>query len=988
MDKWQSGNKDGLINCESLCYDRAKSCIVEHCLRAISFLDKMVSSPSISTPELVGIIAQACSIHNVQLEPSNFQQNDPVLTTTLSSRSSDPGQLIINLASQAKTLPVSLLLSDDPIALARLSPHLTNLANIPVVLHIETGVDHAPISTLLRSSGLALIYSRSAEDAKLNSVIAYKIAKVTGKGVIHWFDSLAGQTSPVDQNFLTIARRWVAGTDISASSTNGINGVNGHSNGNSTAEKVATSFEHRIQAICSTVPPELGKLPSSYFGPAEPTSLIVVLANENAVKPFLKKLPKETGVLYLRVYQPQSDLTSLVPTTVTNLVILEQAFDLVTRWSPLFLDFISAFNQSTDRIVPRIVSRTVGSISKASDALAALLDSLDPNAPFQAPTIGIVPTPRSSHSAVSVPKHEGAYTRILEATFRDRLQIVNNPNSLNDGNSPVSSTSPEFALGKLLADKASKDKLKSLVRELLANPTATAHVNSELRAALTNWLKNPTDPTVIEVIIKLLKAVPSNTAGKLAEIAKLSTHFNRPSNWIIGSDAWAYDLGSSGVHHTLSSEVDVNLLIIDTQPYLGAEAAMDPNRRGKKDIGLYAMNYGNAYVASVAVYGEYAQTARAIGEADKFEGPSIILAYLPDGDKDATKALEVLQETKRAIDSGYWPLYRWNPRKEFSTKPVWDPLDPHDPFQLDSEKIKNDLKVFLDRQNHLSLLAKSEPEYAGDINQSLGKSIEVARKSKALRAFEALSGAVDGPPLLVLFASDAGNAEKVAKRFNTRARARGLSSRVQIMDDFQPEDLALEVNVALITSTAGQGEFPQNGRLFWKALNGTRTAITSPTGGEGRNLGEVKYSVFAMGDSHYWPRPEDARYYNKPGKDLDRKLSELGAEKLCDLGLGDDQDPDGPQTGYKIWEASMWKALGVDTVDVIEAEPEPITNEHIKIASNFLRGTIAEGLRDTTTGALAESDGQLTKFHGNLISKCYSWSRSRHLLRYLPTRRS
>lgn len=85
---------------------------------------------------------------------------------------------------------------------------------------------------------------------------------------------------------------------------------------------------------------------------------------------------------------------------------------------------------------------------------------------------------------------------------------------------------------------------------------------------------------------------------------------------------------------------------------------------------------------------------------------------------------------------------------------------------------------------------------------------------------------------------------------------------------------------------------------------------------------------------------------------------------MAPIGLGDDQDADGAQTGYKIWEPTLWKAMGVDKVEVTEAEPEPITNEHIKIASNYLRGTIAEGLVDTSTGALAPSDGQLTKFHG------------------------
>src|SRR5258708_21921870 len=182
-------------------------------------------------------------------------------------------------------------------------------------------------------------------------------------------------------------------------------------------------------------------------------------------------------------------------------------------------------------------------------------------------------------------------------------------------------------------------------------------------------------------------------------------------------------------------------------------------------------------------------------------------------------------------------------------------------------------------------------------------------------------------------------------------------ARVQTMDSMQIAELKKEEHVAFITSTAGQGEFPQNGRDTSKALNAAAA--------RSEKLFEMlKYTVFGLGDSHYWPRPQDAHYYNKPSKDLDARLEILGADRIAPLGLGDDQDADGSETGYKIWEPLLWKALKVDSVEVTEAEPEPITNEHIKAASSYLRGTIVEGLRDFTTGALAASDTQLTKFHG------------------------
>ena len=189
---------------------------------------------------------------------------------------------------------------------------------------------------------------------------------------------------------------------------------------------------------------------------------------------------------------------------------------------------------------------------------------------------------------------------------------------------------------------------------------------------------------------------------------------------------------------------------------------------------------------------------------------------------------------------------------------------------------------------------------------------------------------MQGPPLLVLFASDGGGAEKVARRLATRAKLRGLGARVLAMDDYPVDELSSEPNVVFVTSTAGQGEPPQNGRLMMKALAKQPTGLLNE---------ETRFAVFGMGDSHYWPRPEDAGFYNKPGKDLDKRLAELGASRMPNLGLGDDQDADGWQTGYKAWEPQLWKALGVDSVTVTEAEPEPITNEHIKVASNYLRGT-------------------------------------------------
>nr|POE51861.1 sulfite reductase [nadph] subunit beta [Quercus suber] len=330
-------------------------------------------------------------------------------------------------------------------------------------------------------------------------------------------------------------------------------------------------------------------------------------------------------------------------------------------------------------------------------------------------------------------------------------------------------------------------------------------------------------------------------------------------------------------------------------------------------------------------------------EAEKFDGPSVVMAYLPYNQED-DNPITVLQETKKAVDIGYWPLYRWNPRED-------------DSFKLDSERIKHELQEFLRRDNHLTQLMRRHPQFHAGLSESYGSEVRQVQKRKAKDAYAALLEGLQGAPMTVLFASDNANAENLSKRLGNRGKARGLKTLVMAMDDYPLEDLSNEENVLLITSTAGQGEFPQNGRNFWEGVKNSTDL----------DLANVNFSVFALGDSHYWPRKEDKHYYNKPGKDLFARMLALGAKELIEIGLGDDQDPDGYQTGYAAWEPKLWDVLGVGNVTGIPDEPPPITNEDIKINSNYLRGTIAEGLLDESTGAISAADQQLTKFHGTYM---------------------
>ncbi|ORY64746.1 hypothetical protein BCR35DRAFT_308644 [Leucosporidium creatinivorum] len=803
-----------------------------------------------------------------------------------------------------------------PSQLIQLLPNLKALSTSPIVLQVSTQatLDHSPVLAL-RGSGLALLYSSNAAQAKANALVAARVA-ATGRGVVHFgeFDNV------VDFGFEGVTGEWIVSRDSATEEE-------GTTNALSTKPTVAALFS----TVFATLPNVLTAAPSTYSGTSSPEVLIVALGNASALA---ASLPSNAALLSLNLYRPlsSSQIRQLVPAGTKTVVTLEQVHNKAAKWSPLFLDVVGAFAEADEGVeVPTILSGTLGEVVDGAAAVQTVLDAV--KAGSTSFIVGTTPaTPAAvAASPVTPPKHESTYTNLLTEVFGERLWVANAPSLLPPSTPTISATSPEYALGHVLGAEKKRDELRQAVRDALATST----VDDATAKTLTAWLQDDRNS-------KTAKAASEAVASTNLPIR--DAEFSRKSNWIIGSEAWSHDLGSSGLHHALSTGADVNLLMIDTTPYTLPGDEKAPAQR-RKDAGLYAMTYGNAYVASVAVYGDFSQTLRAFAEADAYKGPSIILAYLPSGDDDSTRALEVLKATKKAIEIGTWPLYRWDPSADARGAEV---------FELDSEKIKADLRLFLDRQNHLTELSNRLPSFGEALEGSNGNKMVAAQKKKAREAFDALSGALEGPPLLVLFASDGGNAEKLAKKFATRARTRGVAARTLAFDDLPVEDLPLETNVAFFTSVAGQGEFPQNGREFWKAIQA----------GKVPDLANIQFSVFAMGDSHYWPRKEDAHYYNKAGKDLNKALLALNAQPFVEMGLGDDQDPDGPQTAYKIWEPAMWKALGVDSFESTEPELEPITNEHIKIASNYLRGTIKEGLEDKSTGALAESDGQLTKFHG------------------------
>ena len=902
-------------------------------------------------------------------------------------------------------------------------PHLYKLANYPIVIHAALDSngypDFSEISAI-RQCGFAFLQSETSQEAQDIAISAHALATRTGKGVIHFFDlHNSKHDPPIEPERASLLEDLLDAGNIREYQNSRIGGLSiytddGHqpmtmdtssppiavpapttnvvaskeqsketsrdasSAGSSERESSADSRPTASSAssvepvamrpvssqdvldtllhIWSKLEAATGRVyqPFEVTGPADAESALFIFGSTGIFVDELKNTTANSDyakilLITARLYRPWlgATLTERLPSSVKRIAVLEQIRKKTTKWGHVLMDLlISVRATGSPASAPLIVGHQLGFLEPATirQALRGILQNLQSPEPIQNLEIGASSrTNLQKATKPEQPKVESAYMKILDQVFAERLYIANRLGEAHAGISASVAVNPEFGFGSLLARTEHRTRF---VGEAQEAAKSREFITEAPKSWLSKWSLGANDAQKANALAPEVIARLSTDGSPLARnLLSSKGLFFKESQWLIGSDAWAYDLANSGVHHVLASGVNVNMLIIDSQPY-SERAASDASRR-KKDIGLYAMNFGNAYVASVAVYGSYTQVLEAMIEADKFNGPSVVVAYLPYN-RESDSPLTVLQETKKAIDLGYWPLYRWNPNNEDEGEPN---------FSLDSEHIKKELEEFLRRDNQLTQIMNRNPSFAANLSESYGTEVRAAQKRSAKDAYEQMLEGLYGAPLTILFASDNGNTESLAKRLGSRGKARGLKTIVMAMDDYPIEDLASEENVVMLTSTAGQGEFPQNGRAFWEAVKGTGEI----------DLTNVNYSVFALGDSHYWPRKEDKIYYNKPGKDLDARIAFLGGKRLADVGLGDDQDPDAYQTGYAEWEPKLWAALNVDKVEGLPEEPPQLTNEDIKIQSNFLRGTIEEGLQDTSTGSISASDSQLTKFHGTYM---------------------
>ena len=270
----------------------------------------------------------------------------------------------------------------------------------------------------------------------------------------------------------------------------------------------------------------------------------------------------------------------------------------------------------------------------------------------------------------------------------------------------------EFGFGMRLAVDQNRDTLKTYVEKVLACDEAPADLKEALEGAMAHFDNSKTEEAIAAQ--NKAKAVIAKYADKdcadLAKVRELQDYFTDKSVWIIGGDGWANDIGYGGIDHVLAQNKNVNVLVLDTEVYSNtggqaskstptgavAKFATGGKKTYKKNMGLMSMSYGYVYVASVALGADRQQTLKAFQEAEAYDGPSIIFAYAPciahgiDMSKTQT-------EQKRAVEAGYFPLYRYNPANE-------------QPFTWDAKEPKESFQDFIKSEGRYKSLAKTNPE--------------------------------------------------------------------------------------------------------------------------------------------------------------------------------------------------------------------------------------------------------------------------------------
>jgi pyruvate-ferredoxin/flavodoxin oxidoreductase len=281
----------------------------------------------------------------------------------------------------------------------------------------------------------------------------------------------------------------------------------------------------------------------------------------------------------------------------------------------------------------------------------------------------------------------------------------------------------EYGLGMATAVKQIRDGIQIAMEKLIALDVA-----QEIKDAFNEWIANKNlgeeSKAPSAKVVKALegfKPCCDECAALVKEILDKKDYLVKKSQWIFGGDGWAYDIGYGGLDHVLASGEDVNVLVVDTEVYSNtggqsskatptasvAKFAASGKRVKKKDLGMIAATYGYVYVAQVAIGADKNQFLKALKEAESYQGPSLIICYAPCINHGIKAGMgKTVDREKKAVDAGYWHLYRFNPLLKEEGK---------NPFILDSKEPKASFREFLDGEVRYTSLQGSFPEIAEEL---------------------------------------------------------------------------------------------------------------------------------------------------------------------------------------------------------------------------------------------------------------------------------
>ena len=337
---------------------------------------------------------------------------------------------------------------------------------------------------------------------------------------------------------------------------------------------------------------------------------------------------------------------------------------------------------------------------------------------------------------------ETPYAKLVTQLFGDRMMIANatgcscvwadsvpsTPYTTNaDGHGPAWGNSlfednAEYGLGMYLGVRQVREKVAMDVAEVLANDQTPADV----KAVLQDWYDHRDDTEgTRERADKVTAALEGvkDSCPVCRRIYDRRDYLVKRSQWIFGGDGWAYDIGYGGLDHVLAQDEDVNVLVMDTEVYSNtggqsskatptsaiAKFAAGGKRTKKKDLGRMAMTYGYVYVAQVALGADMNQCIKAIKEAEAYKGPSLIIAYAPCSNHGIKAGMAKTQlEARRAVESGYWSLYRYNPDLKEQGE---------NPFHLDSKEPTESFQDFIRGEVRYASLIQKFPDMAPQLLQ-------------------------------------------------------------------------------------------------------------------------------------------------------------------------------------------------------------------------------------------------------------------------------